>query len=997
MRGTFKMRRRDFLKAGLGAAVAGSLAFGPKTDAVDAAPPADTEGLRLSAQGPIYEVPSNPALNLTDAVTLEAWVKADPMPQAGGRILDKLLPGTNNSFTLDTYPGNSLRLIAGSGHCSFDAHLAADHWTHVVGVYSASQKIMALYIDGKEVARVDGGDFPPMGLTQLPLRVGVDPDGDNRFQGQIWRAAIYGRALTASEIAQRAVQQVALSGVIAEWQFGTSSPNVIKPVAGTLPLRLIGGSVMVLGNPPPPAEPLSLWYARPAKQWLEALPIGNGRLGAMVFGGVDTERLPLNEDSVWAGGPHDYDNPEGLAALPEIRRLVFAGEYDAAQRMVDAHFMGRPAGQMPYQPVGNLTLTLPVSEAVSDYRRALDLTTAITHVAWTADGVRHAREVFASHPDQVIVMRLTADKPGQVSFTATFDSPQKSTLSTSGPHTIVLNGVSGDAGGITGSVKFQALARVVSDGGRVSAEGGQLSVTGANAVTVLISIGTSYKNYHDVGGDPAAVAQAPLDAAARKPFASLRQAHVADYQRLFRRVTLDLGESDAMRLPTDARIAAFAGGADPQLAALHFQYGRYLLLSCSRGGSQPANLQGLWNDSLSPPWGSKFTVNINTEMNYWPAAPANMIECYAPLFAMLQDISETGAKTAKVQYGAGGWVTHHNTDGWRGTAPVDYSLSGMWPSGGAWLSKSFWDHYEFTGDKAALRQHYPVMKGAAQFFLDTLVEEPTHHWLVTNPSVSPEIGHPGGAICAGPTMDMQLLHDLFTACAEASEILGLDPDFRAKVRAARARLAPMQIGRLGQLQEWLEDWDGIVDVHNRHVSHLYGVYPSNQITRRGTPELFAAARKSLEIRGDEATGWSLAWKTNLWARFEDGDHAYKLVQMLLTPDRTAPNLFDLHPPFQIDGNFGYTSGVCEMLLGSHTGELHLLPALPSAWPSGSVQGLRARGGFEVDIAWHGGRPTQTTILSHNGGPCKVRLGERAVEFPTQAGKHYALDGALTHL
>lgn len=996
------MKRREFLQAGVGAVVAGSLLLGGENAKADAPP---NDGLLLGEHGPIYQVASTPALSLTNAVTLEAWVKADPMPQGGGRILDKLAPGTNNSFTLDTYPGNALRLIVGSGQCSYDAHLSADRWTHVVGVYSVSQKIMALYMGGEEVARVRDGSFGPIGVTSLPLRIGADSNGDNRFHGHILRAAIYGRALTGPEIAQRAAQPagqaVSLPGVLGEWKFGGNMGSIIKPVAGTLTLHLLGsmeGSVNIQGEMPAPKEPLALWYRRPAQEWLEALPIGNGRLAAMVFGGVDVERLQLNEGTVWAGGPYTPANPQALAALPEIRRLVAAEKWGEAQALVDAHFLGIPAPELQYQTVGSLMLSFPAQDTVSHYRRELDLNTAISRVEYMAGDVRHVREVFASAPDQVIVMRLTADRPGQVSFTAAYDSPQRTSTAARGADTLALDGINGDAQGIAGAVKFQALVRALPEGGHVHVSGGILTVTGADAVTLLISIGTSYKNYRDVGGDAAGRALGPLASAARKPYAALHGAHIADYQRLFHQVHIDLGQSQAMKLPTSERVAAFQHGGDTHLAALHFQYGRYLLLSCSRPGGQPATLQGLWNESLSPPWGSKYTVNINTEMNYWPTAPANLLECYDPLFAMLADLSEAGQTTAKVQYGAGGWVCHHNTDGWRGTAPVDFSLSGMWPTGGAWLCRSFWDHYEFTGDRERLRRHYPLMKEAAQFFLDTLVEEPTHHWLVTSPSVSPENSHPGGYICMGPAMDMQILRDLFDACAEASVILGVDADFRARVAAARARLAPMQIGHLGQLQEWLKDWDAEApDQHHRHVSHLYGLFPSNQITRRGTPLLFAAAQKSLELRGDESTGWAMAWRINLWARLEDGDHAYKLVQLLLSPERTAPNLFDLHPPFQIDGNFGYVSGVCEMLLQSHAGELHLLPALPSAWPSGSVKGLRARGGFEVAMAWQDGRLTQASVFSHNGSPCKVRAGGQVREFPTERGKHYTLNAALRQI
>ena len=739
-----------------------------------------------------------------------------------------------------------------------------------------------------------------------------------------------------------------------------------------------------------------LWYDHPATRWLEAQPLGNGRLGAMVFGGTDKETLQLNENTVWAGGPHDYDNPEALAALPEIRRLVFAGQWREAESLVNAHVMGRPAGQAAYQTVGSLTMDLGHGAAVTEYRRQLDLDTATVTTSYAADGVRHTREVFASAPDQVIVVRLTADQPGKISFVAALTSPQHSIVTQDGVDTLVLDGISGGAGPTPGAVKFHARARVETEGGQVRAADSGLTVTGANAATVLISIGSSYRSYQDVGGDAARQAQNSLDRAARKSYAALRRAHLADYQPRFRRFSLDLGQFPGSGRPTDERIRAFATDHDPSLVALYCQFGRYLLLSSSRPGGQPANLQGLWNDSLSPPWGSKFTVNINTEMNYWCAAPGNLMECYEPLFAMIGDLTQTGARTAQVQYGAGGWVCHHNTDGWRGTAPVDFSGSGMWPTGGAWLCKSFWDHYEYTGDKKALAAHYPQMRGAAQFFLDTLVEEPTHRWLVTNPSVSPENSHhPGVSICAGPTMDLQILRDLFDACAQASEVLKTDTEFRGKVRAARARLAPMRIGSGGQLQEWLEDWDAQApEQHHRHVSHLYGLYPSAQITRRGTPDLFAAARKSLEVRGDESTGWAEAWRINLWARLEDGDHAHTLITDLLTPGHTAPNMFDLHPPFQIDGNFGGAAGIMEMLLQSQNDELHLLPALPSAWPAGQVRGLLARGGFEVELRWAAGQLDRARILSRLGGPCTLRLGERTHTFPTTTGHTYTIHSDL---
>jgi alpha-L-fucosidase 2 len=722
-----------------------------------------------------------------------------------------------------------------------------------------------------------------------------------------------------------------------------------------------------------------MWYDKPADEWLAALPVGNGRLGAMVFGGTASEQLQLNENSVWAGQPHDYDSPDALAALPEIRRLVFADQWSQAQQSIDQHFLGRPAAQLPYQPVGNLKLHFAGSGDVTGYRRELDLDTAVATTGFTQDGVRHTREVFASAPDQVVVVRITVDRPGALSFTAAFDSPQQTTSSAVDGRTVALDGTSGSAQGITGAVRFRALARALVDRGTVGSAGGTLTVAGATEVTLLISIGTSYRSYADVGGDCAAVAGGHLERATAVPYARLRAAHTADHQGLFRRVELDLGttaDPTPATLPTDQRVAHFAEGGDPSLAALHYQFGRYLLIASSRpGGGQPANLQGLWNDSMAPPWDSKFTTNINLEMNYWSAAPANLTECYEPLFDLVADLSVTGARTAKTQYDARGWVCHHNTDGWRGTAPVDVSLSGMWPSGGAWLCKSLWDHYEFTGDTDALRRHYPLMKGAAQFFLDTLMPEPTHNWLVTNPSVSPEVPHHVDAnayVCAGPTLDMELLRDLFTACADAATVLHTDSDFRAAVLTARDRLAPLQIGHLGQLQEWLADWDATADLHNRHVSHLYALFPSDQITPEDTPDLLQAARTSLEMRGDDGTGWSLAWKINLWARIHDGEHAYKLLTDLLVPDHTAPNLFDLHPPFQIDGNFGAVSGVTEMLLQSQRGTIRLLPALPSAWLDGRFDGLRARGAVTVGAAWSSGQAREFRLTPERGGSLVLR-------------------------
>ena len=742
---------------------------------------------------------------------------------------------------------------------------------------------------------------------------------------------------------------------------------------------------------------LRLWYRQPAEAWTEALPIGNGRLGAMVFGGIARERLQLNEDTLYAGGPYDPSSPDALAALPRVRELIAQGKFLEAQDLANEKMMGQPMRMPSYQTVGDLVVSCGPSSYAQDYERDLDLDTALATVRFFRDGVNYRRETFISVPDQVLVMRITADRPGAVTLQVGFETPMPGSV-TAGGNTLALTGSNTSQQGLPAALRFEALARVIPQGGALRARDGELAVEGADSVLLLLAMATNYRRWDDVGGDPAAITRAQLDAAAAKSYDVLLAAHTAEHQRLFRRVELDLGSTPAADQPTDQRIRNSPTSEDPQLAALYFQYARYLLIGCSRPGTQPANLQGLWNDKLSAPWGSKYTININTEMNYWPAEPANLADCVLPLVEMVRDLSVSGARTARVNYGARGWVAHHNTDLWRATAPIDHAKYGMWPTGGAWLCKHLWDHYDYGQDRGYLGDVYPVLKGAAEFFLDTLVPDTSGKFRVTSPSMSPEHNHhPDISICAGPAMDSQILRDLFAHCAEAAQILGRDAEFREACLQMRAQLPPDRIGAAGQLQEWMEDWDmDAPERTHRHVSHLYALFPSEQINLRHTPELAAAARRSLELRGDLSTGWAIAWRINLWARLREAEHTHEVIRLLLDPSRTYPNMFDAHPPFQIDGNFGGANGIVEMLLQCVAGEIELLPALPRAWATGAVRGLRARGGFELDIRWRDGVLQEAVMRGAPGGVARVRYRDVVREVRVRKGgniklaaKHFA--------
>jgi alpha-L-fucosidase 2 len=733
---------------------------------------------------------------------------------------------------------------------------------------------------------------------------------------------------------------------------------------------------------------LKLWYDEPAAKWVEALPVGNGRLGAMVFGDPAKEHLQLNEETVWAGQPNSNANPNvDPNAINEIRDLIFEGKYRAAQDMVDQKIFFKVNHGMSYQSVGDLYLEFPGHEDYTSYYRDLDISDATASVIYTVDGVTYEREVISAFEDDVVAVRLTASEKGKITFNASLTSPHRKQNVGVEDGDIVLWGVTGDQEGLEGRVEFTSRVRVIHKGGELEAGETGLSLSGADEALVLVSTGTNFVDYKTLTADGAKKAKDILDKASSKAYKSMRKAHVAEYQKYFDRVSLDLGTTPAAAATTDVRVKDFAAGDDPQLVELYFQFGRYLLICSSQPGGQPANLQGIWADGLSPAWDSKYTTNINVEMNYWPAEIGNLTEMHEPFIQMVKEVAQTGAETAKKMYGTRGWVLHHNTDIWSITGPVDFAASGMWPTGGAWFCRHLWEHYLHTGDKEFLAEVYPVMKGAAEFFVDFMIPEPDHGWMVIAPSNSPEnafMRDPGDVtVCAGTTMDNQMVSELFTNIITASAVLGTDADFADSLAVLKSKMAPMQIGQHAQLQEWMYDWDNPND-HHRHVSHLYGLFPGNQISPWRTPELFAAARNSLNYRGDPATGWSMGWKVCLWARLLDGNRAYKLITDQLSPagstgfwgkGGTYPNLFDAHPPFQIDGNFGCAAGIAEMMLQSHDGAVHVLPSVPDRWADGKVSGLVARGGFVVDIEWQDGKISVIKVKSELGGNLRIRTAD----------------------
>lgn len=757
---------------------------------------------------------------------------------------------------------------------------------------------------------------------------------------------------------------------------------------------------------------LDLWYNQPAKAWTDALPLGNGRIGAMIYGGTEKEQIQFNEETLWTGQPHDYAHPGAAAQLGKLRQLLWDGKQNEAHKLGNELFMSQPLGQQAYQPFGDIHLEFEGHENAVNYQRRLNLEDAISSVLYELDGVKFKREVFASAPSQALILRLSASKKGVLNFNVSLSSPHSRHSVRIENDVLILTGVANDyqrdkeKPGFPypeSKLGFEARLKIVNEGGSLVQTENSIKVTNANKVTLQLVAATSFVNYSDISGNPEERCKSYLVGLEGKSYETIKQEHIADYQNYFKRVAIDLGKSENSQRPTNERLATFRVDEDPSMVALLYQYGRYLLISSSRPGTQPANLQGIWNDKLAPPWDSKYTININTEMNYWPAEMTNLSECTEPLINMVKDLAVTGQNTAKEQYSMNGWVTHHNTDLWRGAAPINNSNHGIWPTGGAWLSQHLWWHYQFNGDKEYLKNDvYPLLKEASRFFTEYLVPDPKNpEWLVSGPSNSPE----NGGLVMAPTMDHQIIRELFANTIEAAKILGVDEEFAGLLAEKRAKIAPNQIGQHGQLQEWLDDLDDPKNEH-RHVSHLWGLHPGSEIHPLTTPELAEACRITLSHRGDGGTGWSRAWKINFWARLLDGDHSFLLLKNLMVPSITQEtdmrdrgglynNLFDAHPPFQIDGNFGATSGITEMLLQSHLRDENgafyqdILPALPTALSSGKISGIKGKGGFELSIQWENGKLVSVDVKSLLGNPLNVRYSGKTISTETKAGETYS--------
>ena len=872
------------------------------------------------------------------------------------------------------------------------SRLPKDKPVKLVIVASQKEHRFEVYANGERIAqgRANNVIGEP---TWRAMTIGSDANGNSRFNGSINYVALWDRALSADEIAKLYSNSDEAAGFTDAKANYSWDIKAAKPITGGVPLYPVRPNANVSSNAPAPEDPLTVWFRRVPETWTDMIPIGNGHMGAMIAGRPEREYLILNEDTIWAGGPYDHLNPDATPEkLAQMRQLIFDGKADQAGNIANSSFISRPSAEMAFSVVGALGLEQDTGDGdVTGYIHSLNIREAVAQTKFTRNGVTYTREYFASYPDRVLAMRLTADKPASVTVSAFLGTAQDLQAVKTDGNTMTLTGRAIDYNGIPGATKFQMTGRVFNKGGRLTANARGIDVEKADSVVILVDIESAFKAYNDVSGDPAKRIDDVFKKFASVDYDALKKTHVADYRKLFDRVTFDLGGTPS-KLPTNERLEARRPNGvplDPDLASLYFQFGRYLLIASSRPGSQPANLQGIWSEEVNVPWQSKYTININAEMNYWPAETANLSECHEPLFDMIHEMVPNGKKAAKKLYDVdNGWVAHHNTDLWRQCGPIDFSPTGMWPMGGAWLCLHFWDHYEFTRNLDDLRKHYPVMKESVKFYLDFLQPDPKHNGvLVTIPSYSPE----QGGLCASPTMDTGILTALFKATIESSKLLNDDPEFRAKMEAAMKKFPPFTIGTWGQLREWQDDHpDDNPNNKHRHVSHLFTVFPGNVI-RASDTDLFNAAKVSLNARGDDATGWSMGWKINLWARLLDGDRAWRLVGNLIRPGKTYNNLFDAHPPFQIDGNFGGAAGMIEILLQSQetTADgktiIDVLPCLPKALPKGNVSGLKARGNATVAIQWDNGVLGKAVISDLTGIPLAARYNGKLVDLTGKKG------------
>lgn len=936
----------------------------------------------------IYEADHNQLLAFTDAFSVEAWVKMDHAQEEHTRIIDKFQAEGAGGFLLGIGEGNRLWMTAGTQQLKSSKNIPLKEWVHLAGVYSSSQDIFRLYINGEEVASGSNARLP-MRQTLFPVRLGIDADGKNRFSGQIFKTALYNKALTPAAVKQLSAER--------------TQPGAFDPVAEWMPDKNIRPLKTIAGRKNTIPSNTLLWYKAPASEWIEALPIGNGRLGAMIFGRPERERIQLNDITVWSGGPQpDADRKDAYTSLDSIRSLIRSGNFVEAEKMTNERFT-TPAyyNASSYQTLGDVSLQYQLPQGnVSEYHRWLDIDKAMSGTSFNINGTNYSREAFSSAPDGVIIQKLTCSRKGGLTFNIHLSRLERSTT-TAKDGMLIMTGNTG------ASLDYEVQLKLMHEGGTLRTEGNSLTLEGADEAYIIIAAGTSYILDYEKGfrgPDPHAFVADKMKQAAEKKYSALKAGHIKDYQHYFHRLELNLGTTEKAALPTDERLRSYKDGKDdPGFVSLFYQFGRYLLISSSRPDNPlPSNSQGIWGDGLDLPWQCDYKSNINYLMNYWLAEQTNLSALHLPMIRLTRELQIPGRKTAKAYYGPDtpGWFYGYTTNAWAWTSPGADLPWGVFAGGSGWACQHLWEHYAFTRDKAYLAEIYPVLKDAAAFYLATMIKD-EDGFLITSPSTSPEnsfITDKGikSKVGEGATMEKAIIWDLFNNVSQAAAILKKDPAFRQQLIEARNNISPLKIGKAGQLQEWEGDWDlNSDDMTHRHVSHLFPLHPGQQITALGTPALATAARKTLALRGDDGTGWALAWKENFWARLREGDHVLKLLanQFRYTKEvktimegagGTYPNLFDAHPPFQIDGNFGTVSAITEMLIQSSENYpvdtdryvIDLLPALPSQWKTGHINGVRARGGFELNISWNSGQLENAQITSLNGETCILRSNRK---------------------